>query len=535
MKNNFTFIFLLLLFTIIGNGVCEVHVDYPSFSQTKQAVKDRGAELKQKLEDVKVSGTKLEISEAYGKLGMFYHAHNFAETAAQLYMNSLELYPANSKWLYLLGMTYQISGDLDKMESTLLKALKYNEEYLPTMVYLAELYMQKGDFDTAKKYFQTVLSKAEDYPRALVGMGQIDMQTGNTESAIEKYNKALKQQPQATQINFLLSQAWGASGNLQKAKHYNMLKGKVQAQMFDPLFEKMKAESRSSSYYNDIAVRAYYAGNYIQAEELANTAIQYEPDSPYPQLTLANILMSTHRQKEAIELLENTVKLDDSNPNIKYTLGVFEEITGDDLRAIHWYKKTLDNDPNSTKASVMLASAYMRLGKYDKALTELKRNESIDPNNSFVMQRQASIYAYNNDCGNAMTKIDEAVRSQPKNFAFLLTYVKIAVHCQVDEGFLTNALNAARNMYQINQDNYIVQTLAMIEAKNGNFAEAVDYQKQAVFQTITDNRIADEQSRKKIIQKQEKILDMYMKKQYPQKVFTRDDLDLSPSRINKIR
>ena len=68
-------------------------------------------------------------------------------------------------------------------------------------------------------------------------------------------------------------------------------------------------------------------------------------------------------------------------------------------------------------------------------------------------------------CDQAETLIYQAIKKQPRNFAFLLTLAKIAVHCQVSEQVKSDAINAVRNIYQISQDLYVVETLAMLEAK----------------------------------------------------------------------
>ncbi len=525
-------LFITLIMFSNANAVDVVR--YPDMSNSKEVIKQRSEELKSELKEAlkKLTGNKL--AEKYGKLAQFYHAHDFTDVAISLYKKAIDNSPKNSKWYYLLAMAYKSNGDFEKAEENFIESWKYNDGYLSTKVYLAEIYLQQGELLKAKTAFKEVLNKQSDFPRALVGFGQVLFQEGDAKGAIENYKKAIALQPAANQINFLLSQAYASLGEVEEAGRFNKIKGKLQAQMYDPLIMHMLNESRSASYYNVKAVRAYMAKDFVNSEKLALKAIKYDKESPYPYVTLANIYVATKRAKQATQVLEKVIVKNEKDPNLKYSIGVIEEILGNNDKAIYWYNKVLSQDVNYRKARITLASALMRKGSYKKALVELKKAEKLDPNNAYVVQKKAAIYAYLQDCAEAEKEIYRSVALLPKDFSILLTFVKISVECDVSDGMQEDALNAARNMYNISQDPVIVEVLALIEAKNNNFDLAIDYQAQAIFQELLKNQgegIENSENLKRL-----KVnLKLFEDHKYPDKVFRRDDEDLYPQSFERIK
>jgi tetratricopeptide (TPR) repeat protein len=504
-------------------------VDFPDLANAKSAIKDRQKELYNQVQALSANETSYKRSESYGKLGQFYHVHDYLKVAIQLYDKSLELAPTNSKWHYLKAMAYRNLGEFDNVKAGLKQAWKYNDQYIPTMIHLGEVYLQEGYLEEAKKAYQQALKINQQTPRALVGLGQILMQQGQVNQAIEKYKKALELQPFATNINFLISQAYAANGDLEQAQKYNKIKGSLQAQMNDPLMVDLFEESRSASYYNDKAARALMSKQYESAEVWARTALGYDPQSPYPKVTLANLYIATGRVNQAAELIKGVDAENVKDPNLKYTLGVIEEMLGKNDKAIYWYRKVIELDPGHKQASVTLANSLMRAGEYDKAMIQLNKASDLDSENAHLLHRMASIHAYKNECSQATDKIYKAVKLQPKSFAFLLTLSKIAVHCPVSEQVLKDALNATRNMYQISQDTYVVETLAMIEAKNNHFKEALDYQAQAIFQLLSIDKNSNKINELKL------NLDLYKKNTYPKGLFKENDIDLNPKSFSIIK
>ncbi len=519
----------MLVFSL--NTFAKTNIKHPDLTTAKRAIKERQKELYGQLQAIEKNGSDYKKSEAFGKLGQFYHVHDYLEVAIQLYDEALELASKNSKWHYLKAMANKNLGKFEEVKVGLKQAWKHNSQYVPTMVHLGEIFFQEGNLEESFQAYQKVLEINPDTPVALVGIGKVLMQQGQVNSAIENYQKAIEVQPFATKINFLISQAYAANGNLEEAQKFSSRKGSVEAQVSDPLMTNLYEESRSVSYYNDKAVRAYMAKQYNNAEMLANKALKYDPQSPYPKVTLANLYLSSGRGDEAAKIIQGINAENEKDPNLKYSLGVIEEMLGNDSRAVYWYREVIKLNPEHKRASVTLSNAFMRLGSYDQAMIQLQKAKELDIENAHVLSRMASIHAYKNECSLATEKIYNAIKLQPRSFSFLLTLTKIAVHCPVEEQVVKDALNAARNMYQISQDTYVVETLAMIEAKSNNYKEAIDYQVQAIFQLLS---IENSNQDSKKINELKQNLKLYKKNKYPQVLFKRNDIDMNPQSFPKL-
>lgn len=522
---------VLIFLGFVSQVHCELLVKHPDLTGAKPIIIERQKELYSHLQKVQKGKSNFQKSEAYGKLAQFYYVHEYVDASVDLYKKSIELAPMNAKWHYLLGIAYKSMGNFEQVITSFEKAWKLNDQYLPVMVYLGEVYLQQGLFEKAKNVFEKVLSQNDNYTRALVGLGQVLMQEGNAEAAINNYKKALKSQPAANQINFLISSAYASLGNMEDSQKYHAKKGTIQAQMYDPIITALYEESRSYSYYNDKAIKAYKARDYINAEIIAKKARKYDPDSPYPRVTLANIYVSTGRVQLAVDIMEEAAQQNQDVPSFKYILGIIEEINGNNDKSIKWYQSVLKLDPYHKQALLNLSNGLMRSGDYDNALLKLQQLQNLDPENPSVLHKQASIYAHKNKCDLATNNIYQAVKTQPKNFAFLLTLIKIAIHCPVEKQVLTDALNAARNIYQYSQNTYVVETLALIEAKSNNFDEAIDYQAQAIFQLLSSK----ENNNQEKINQLKSNLELYKKGQYPKDLFKKTDVDLYPPSFTKIR
>jgi len=100
------------------------------------------------------------------------------------------------------------------------------------------------------------------------------------------------------------------------------------------------------------------------------------------------------------------------------------------------------------KALISLAKAYGRTKKFNKALPVLEKAAEVNPENPFLPHRLAHLYFYLGAC-------EKAKASEMK---------------------------AIRNMYRIAPVLPVIEALAAIEYAQGNNADALDYQTQALFE-----------------------------------------------------
>lgn len=423
----------------------------------------------------------------YGNLGMFYQAHEFFNAAKISYENAIELSKHDPRWPYLLAYLESLEGSMEKGNQLYKSVLNINSRYLPAYARWAQNELESGNFEQAIELFNKILNIQPSFAKALVGLGTISLQQGELDKAIGYFNQVLKTQPNASQVYYLISQAYSAKGEVKKANQYRKKQGKQQIVMFDKILQEMHLHSVSPSYYAQSALNAFMSQNYAYAEILVNKAILMDPKDINPKYTLLNIYLVTHKEKEARKLTYKLLKIYPNNERLYFVLGLTYGNQKNYNKAIEFYKKALLINPKNKTVNLNLAEVLLLSKKYNSALLKFKIAQDLDAENPYPIFKQALILSHLKRCHQAIPKYLQAIEKSPKNFNYLMAFVNATARCDgTDDKIRTDALNAARNMYNLSSTISVIITLASIELAQGYQKNAIDYQAQAIFQGLTN-------------------------------------------------
>jgi len=505
-------------------------IPLPDMSNADTNIVKRHDELIASFKQVKDKKEGIQLGTVYGELGMFYQAHEFTNAAQVCYKNAIEVSPFDYRWKYLLAFIQASLGLFDEAKSLYESVLKINADYLPAKIRWAKIELDTGNFSQARKLYQEVLEIAPDFSKALVGLGTLSLQENQPKKAIEYLEQAQKLQPSANQLNFLLSQAYAALGQDQKAQDYLKNKGNRTVIMFDKILQEMRLYSVSASYYAQAAINAFLNKDFPLSEQLVNHSIELDPKNANPKFTLMNIYLSTDRTEKAIELAKSLLKDNQNDDRIPYNLGLINEINGNDKEAILWYQKTLTINKTHKTAQIALANALMRTKQFNEALKILRESQVVDSQNPYTYFSEASILSYLKVCDKAIDKYMQAIKKHSgENLTYLVGFVKTVAMCDVKDDIInSNALNAAKNMYLYSPTFEVVQAFAMLEASLGHKTEAVDYQAQAIFQALTQG------ASKQLMAALKADMQSYEKGGKATQAIKPFDLDINPKRANSI-
>lgn len=512
-----------------GSAAAFQEIPVPDTSATDKNVIQKQKELIDTLNREKDKLTGVKLGSLYGQLGMFYQAHEYFISAKVAYRNALEASPYDFRWSYLLAFILSNEGQFEEAIKLYEKVLDIDSDYLPAKIRIADLKLESGEFAQSETLYKQVLDKDPEFAKALVGLGKINMQNGKPKQAIDYFNKALKIQPLAKQLNYLISQGYYALGDEKQAKIYQDRKTNRSVSMYDKILQEMRLHSVSAVYYSHAAINSFLQGDYKLAEELILHSIKLNPDEVNFYFTLMNIYNATDRTKKAIELGESLIKKYPDNSQVYYSLGVMNEIAENDKAALKWYNKVSEMNPNNIRSVLASAKTHMRMKEYNKALLDLRKYQKLDEANPYPKYLEASILSYLKVCDKSLKMFNEAIKQQPENMRYLVAFVKTVASCDyVGEDDMTNALNAARNMYRLAPNISVTQSLAMIEAKAGNFNDAVDYQAQVLFDALMQKIPED------IVEDLKKDFEQYKKRKSISKGIKVYDIDINPARVNSI-
>ena len=135
--------------------------------------------------------TKSKLSAAYGELGRYYHAYNFADAALVCYLNAQSLDPRRNEWPYFSGVLYQKKGDFKNAAEFFSKALKVRPEDKLTTLRLAQVDLALNQPELAEPLFERVVESDPNSAAALVGLGKIALSRRDFSAAAQKFTKAL--------------------------------------------------------------------------------------------------------------------------------------------------------------------------------------------------------------------------------------------------------------------------------------------------------------------------------------------------------
>jgi tetratricopeptide (TPR) repeat protein len=522
-KNNLTLLLISLCFSslVIAATPDEQPLKPAKLIGANQAMIARHADLFNILSNIPENSSE-EKSAAYGRIGMFYHAHDLIQNAEDFYLQAIKNSPYNAKWYHLLAITYVNQGKYEKAIRSVKSAIKNNDYYLPSKIILAETYLQISELEKAIEYFNLILKDNPAEVKSHAGLGLTYLQLGENEKALKSLLKALSIQPSANQLHFQISQAYAGLGDEKNAELHLSLKGDLVPTIYDTILQDMRKETLSSSFYINLALDAFRAKDYKASETLAARAVSYDPKSVYPKFMLANAYVKLNKSTQALKIID---KLISNNPNLSrayYAKASILEAQNLKPKALTLYKKAVTVNPQDKEAARFYSLALMRNGYYQLALNSLQNAKKLNPDNAYLIYREASILAYQKQCKNSLVKIEEALNYLPSNLVFNSAYIRMVLACSTDTKLLTKIRDIAKDIYYSVPSQNFTKLLAMTEMKLGNKNDAIDYQTQLIFQAYVDKASKQEIS---ALQKQ---LVNYRNNVMPIITFTKEDSDLNP-------
>jgi tetratricopeptide (TPR) repeat protein len=95
-----------------------------------------------------------------------------------------------------LGIAYARTGEMDKAEETLKKALEINAQHPVTNNELGIVYRKTGQYKKAREHYQTVVNTYPEFLPARKNLGVLcDIYMQDLECALEQYEEYLKRKP----------------------------------------------------------------------------------------------------------------------------------------------------------------------------------------------------------------------------------------------------------------------------------------------------------------------------------------------------
>lgn len=220
---------------------------------------------------------------------------------------------------------------------------------------------RQGKFAAAETSFQSVLKTRPDYLPAILWLGLTNFAQGNYESAGKQFGQYARSVP-SVRVQALLGLVQAKLGRGQEAEETLRVLRNVDVR--DPQSLAILADAYTFIGETDLAAK------------VLTKAVQQEPEAANLRVALATTLSQKGDRAQAIEQLENAVRLDSEMVN----------------------------------ADVLLIQNLIRDKQFDKALAAVAALEKKQPKNPTTFNLRGAIYLAKNDVGNARANFEQALK-----------------------------------------------------------------------------------------------------------------------------
>jgi tetratricopeptide (TPR) repeat protein len=134
--------------------------------------------------------------------------------------------------------------------------------------------------------------------------------------------------------------------------------------------------------YTNLAAEQVYRGQYDEAIENCNMALQYDPADGMTYETLGEALTKKGRPEEGIPHLYKSLRLTTQKETAmaaQRTLGEAMLQTGNEQKAIHHFLQTLRLDPLQAEPHTRLGELLYKRGEFDQALDHFAKAAQLKP------------------------------------------------------------------------------------------------------------------------------------------------------------
>ncbi len=175
-------------------------------------------------------------------------------------------------------------------------------------------------------------------------------------------------------------------------------------------------DSSLSEAYAALALAYFYKGSFDEAFTAVQKAIELENNNFFGYWILGRIYFTTDRDKEAIIPLKKAIEI---NPEFYTAYGDLRLVTeriGDQKecesindKALQFYPKYLEQNPDDSRARVFYAQVLMSNNKIDQAKKETTTALELSPNDSILLYNAACVYSLINEKKLAIQTLQNAV------------------------------------------------------------------------------------------------------------------------------
>lgn len=434
------------------------------------------------LEDATATGADQQRAQAWGQLGMLYHAFHLYGPALACYENAGQLATdnANHRWRYLAGLVHQQLGAQDEAMLAFSESIA-NGENAAALVKLGELEFLNNQLDRARELFEQAYRSEKNVTAALVGLGKVAARQEQYERAVDFYQEALQRQPGATSVHYLLATAHRELGEMDKFQFHMARHGDGQPILTDSILAEVENLRDDGEALRNKGNQLAGAKRYSEALSYYQRALAAEPQDVRTLINVGACYQGLEDAKNAVETYKK-VLAHSTLPNLTATahfrLGdLFEGQGGQSLAHYH---AALKLNPDIPSYVFRYAESLRAIKRFEEALPYYEQTLHDKPDFHVARLGRALVLIKLGRWSQARTHLEKDVKAVPSQQVFVQFLVRVLAASPDDtvrDG--ARALELAESSPTV-QGPEPLATYAMALAENQRFDEAARHQQQAI-------------------------------------------------------
>lgn len=434
------------------------------------------------------SGGGKALGVAWGRMGQWFDAYRYDDSADRCYTNARLLDPEEGRWPYYQGLIAVQRGDLELAGKQFAKAAELAPEMPGPWVQLGDLAFAQVQLDAAESGYRNALKLDADNPGGLFGIGRVAIARNDPDAAIESLEHLLTLQPNASEVHYSLALAWKQLGDSDRfMQHMSKVPEDNGDQVLlvprDPWISELNSLDRGAVALTRRAVNAANRGERGDAVMLFGQAAIADPKGPDKRINYAKALIAIGQTAGAVEQLQKALELaadlPESAARAHMVMATLYATHGQSIPAEAHYRAALDIDPLSVDAHIQLGRLLQARGNYEEALAEYATLRKIGSASTEVCFWHAAILVIVHRYDDARKAIEEDLERLGDDARLRQLLARVLV---TTPGAMPLDIARARELLGVEKapDAFFAETAAMLAAADGRFPEAEAWQRAAI-------------------------------------------------------
>lgn len=351
-------------------------------------------------------------AEAWGRLGMLYHAQSMLDEAEQAYREALADAPA-VPWHYLLGVVLGEGGGVDAAIAQYRKAIDSAPGGHGLSSYrLGLALLVKGDHPAATDALADARQAMPDAAAILGAQADVAIGLRDWSQAKALLERAVELEPDAGRLAYKLGQVYRRLGDLENARRWLERRNSIAPGIEDPLLLEVASLSMSPRFFLKAGERAWLRGDHAEALAAWRNAVALAPEDVDAGLVLSHALGEAGDRDAALAEARRVLELDPRSARGWYLLAYLQRDAPDPTAALEALDRSLALQSDTTVLALR-AALRMRAERFSEAAADYTALGSALPDDAYVHYWTGMARLAAGNCPAARPALSTAIRLQP--------------------------------------------------------------------------------------------------------------------------